>query len=304
MSTHLYRIADHNICIRFLPSERNGVQLIPSLEPFRVDAFPDDDLFFSLTVDDMLPARRGADRERIGTFDTGNGHTIVDLLPDGGYQYIVRDVREKDCCLVQTNKDFSRCFVALRGGYNMRCFGLNNALMLIFAFAGSLRQTLMIHASLVRRDGYGYAFIARSGTGKSTQVSQWLRHIPGCDLMNDDNPIIRIIDGQNYIYGSPWSGKTPCYRNTRARLGAIARIDRAATNSVEQLHTVQAFASLLPACSSMKWDHDVYNAVCDTVTRLVETAGIYTLHCRPDREAALVCAEAVSKTPLPSHLRP
>ena len=100
-----------------------------------------------------------------------------------------------DCCLLQSNKDFSDCRCALNGNYDMRCFGLNNALMLIFAFAGCHKQTLLIHASLVRRNGYGYAFIAKSGTGKSTQVSLWLKHIQGCDLMNDDNPIIRIIDG-------------------------------------------------------------------------------------------------------------
>ena len=91
----------------------------------------------------------------------------------------------------------------------MRSFGLNNALMLIFAFAGSRHDTLLIHASLVRQNGYGYAFIAKSGTGKSTHVSLWLRHLPGCDLMNDDNPIVRIIDGEAYIFGGPWNGKTP-----------------------------------------------------------------------------------------------
>jgi hypothetical protein len=155
--------------------------------------------------------------------------------------------------MLQTNKSFDDCQCALNGNYNMRCFGLNNALMLVFAFAASRRQTLLLHASLVRQNGYGYAFIAKSGTGKSTHVSMWLRHLPGCDLMNDDNPIVRFIDVEPYIYGCPWSGKTPCYRNVRARLGAITRIDRAPHNAIEQLDPIEAFASLLPSCSSMKW---------------------------------------------------
>ena len=167
--------------------------------------------------------------------------------------------------------------------------------MLIYAFAGSLQQTLLIHASLVRQNGYGYAFIAKSGTGKSTQVSMWLRHIPGCDLMNDDNPIVRGIDGEAFIYGSPWSGKTPCYRNVKAKLGAITRIDRAPENSVEKLAPIDAFASLLPSCSSMKWDKAIFANVCDTVAKIVETTGIYTLHCLPNKEAAEVCNKAISK---------
>ena len=59
------------------------------------------------------------------------------------------------------------------------------------------------------------------------------------------NPIVRVIDGKPYIYGSPWSGKTPCYRNIKAELGSISRIDRAKENSVEQMDAIEAFASLL-----------------------------------------------------------
>ena len=177
----------------------------------------------------------------------------------------------------------------------IRAFGLNNALMLIFAFAGSKIETLLLHASLVRQNGYGYAFIAKSGTGKSTQVSMWLRYLSGCDLMNDDNPILRIIDDTPYIYGSPWSGKTPCYRNVKAKLGAITRIDRAQKNYVEKLSPAEAFASILPSCSSMKWDLDIFNNICNTISHLVELSDIYTLHCLPNREAAIVCNQAIRK---------
>jgi hypothetical protein len=36
----------------------------------------------------------------------------------------------------------------------------------------------------------------------------------------------------------------------------------------------------------MKWDSKIYNNICDTVTRVIETTPIYTLHCLPDEEAA------------------
>jgi hypothetical protein len=292
-SIHNFRIAEFNVQIIFKGSGRNGIHLLPSFEPFRVDSLNDEATLFQLTVDDTLKPRPKNTRERIKKFDTGNGDTIVDQLNDGGYQYIIKDINGTDCCLLITNKDFDKCYCALNGNYNMRCFGLNNALMLIFSFAGSRKQTVLIHASLVRQNGYGYAFIAKSGTGKSTQVSMWLRYLPGCDLMNDDNPIIRVIDNKAYIYGSPWSGKTPCYRNVKARLGAITRIDRAEANSVDKLSPVEAFASLLPSCSTMKWDSDIFNNICDTITKLIETTGIYTLHCLPNKEAAEVCNKAI-----------
>lgn len=294
MSINDFRVAEHDIRIIFKDSDKNGMHLLPSFEPFRAKN-DGQNLFFHLTIDDTLRPIPKAQRERIRTFDTGNGDTVVDQTDDGGYQYIIKDLRGHECCLLIANKDFSECHCALNGSYNMRKFGLNNALMLIFAFAGSQQDTLLIHASLVRQNGYGYPFIAKSGTGKSTQVSMWLRHIPGCDLMNDDNPIIRIIDGEAYIFGGPWSGKTPCYRNVKAKLGAITRIGRAEENSIEKLPPVEAFASFLPSCSTMKWDEDIFERICDTVTRIIELTPIYTLHCLPNKEAAILCNKAISR---------
>ena len=293
MLTNLYRIAELPVRISFEDSTENGVSLIPSLEPFRWNG-EEGELFFWMHVDNHLSIISQDKCERIRDVDTGNGITSVDSLQDGGYQFLIRDVTGNACCLLQTDKDFQDCHCALRGNYGMRTFGLNNALMLIFAFAGSQRETLLIHASLVRNEGVGYAFTAKSGTGKSTHVNMWLQNIPNCDLMNDDNPIIRIQNGQAFIYGSPWSGKTPCYRNIKAPLGAITLIERAQSNFVTRNTTIEAFTTLLTACSTMKWDERLYSNICSLITKLIETVPNYTLHCLPNKEAALVCHKAIA----------
>jgi len=286
VSSHYFQIADHNVCIHFKGTTANSMKLLPSFTRFCVDE-PPEDLLFTLTVDDSL--RPAKDRKLVRSFDTGNGDTLVYQLPDGGYQYIIRDIHDRDCCLLIANERFTECQCALNGDWTMRSFGLNDALMLVFAFAGSYHQTLLIHASCIMFNGKGYPFIAESGTGKSTHTSLWLKHIEGAELLNDDNPIVRITDdGQPRIYGSPWSGKTPCYRNRSVLLGAVTRIERAPKNSIEQFGPVHAFASLLPACSSMKWDTKIYDNLCNTVTRIIETTPIYTLYCLPDKEAAEV----------------
>lgn len=267
------------------------MSLLPSFGAFQCQQ-GSDDILLTLIVDDTLqPAEN---RKLVRKFDTGNGDTLVYQLPDGGYQFIIRDVRNRDCCLLIANSDFSLCRCALNGDWVMRSFGLNDALMLVYAFAGAFRNTILVHASTILYNGYGYPFIAESGTGKSTHSSLWLKHIEGCELMNDDNPIVRILDdGLPYIYGSPWSGKTPCYRPVSAKLGAVTRIERATQNSIEAQGPVQAFASLLPACSSMKWDSVIYNHLCDIVSRIIETTPIYTLYCLPDKEAALLCHKTI-----------
>lgn len=292
---HSYCIADWVIDIDFVDENQYiGPQLIPSFLPFVYNNDSGDkDKLFTLTVDNSLRPVPKSERKRIRVFDTGNGDTVVDRLHDGGYQYIIRNTSGYDCALLITNADFSECRCAIAGNENMCCFGLNNALMLIFAFAGSFHDTLLIHASLVRNEGYGYAFIAKSGTGKSTQVANWLRTIPGCDLMNDDNPIIRIHNGQPIIYGSPWSGKTPCYRPVSAPLAAVTQIDRAPTNFVEKLAPIMAFGTFLPSCSAMKWEKGIYSRICDSVTAVVSTTPIYVLHCTADPESAIVCHKTI-----------
>ena len=113
--------------------------------------------------------------------------------------------------------------------------------------------------------------------------------------MNDDNPIVRTVGGETFIYGSPWSGKTPCYRNVKAPLGAITRIDRAKENSIERLSPTQAFASMMPSCSTMKWSKDIFDNVCNNITKIIETTGMYTLHCLPDKDAAVLCHRTISQ---------
>lgn len=295
-TTHFFRIAELHVKLTFKPSPRNSIRLLPSFRVFASEPVPEGDVFFQLDIDDSLRPVPKEQRTLIRDFDTGNGIITVNLLNDGGYQYVIKDTNGYSCALLISDKEFRHCRCALNGNYDMRAYGLNSALMLVFAFGGAREDVLLVHASVVRHRGWGYPFIAKSGTGKSTQVSSWLRFIPGCDLMNDDNPIIRILaDGKPYIYGSPWSGKTPCYRDAKAPLGAVTRIDRASSNSVERLSPVEAFTSFLPSCSSMKWDVDIYDKICDTVIRVVETTPVYTLHCLPDEEAARLCHKTIAR---------
>ena len=292
MESNHFRIANLDITIRFADTSVNSMTLLPSFIPFRQEEEAANPLF-TLTVDDST--RPVKQKSLVKDFDTGNGHTLVYQLEQGGYQYIIRDLNGSNCCLLICNDDFSNCQCALNGNWCMRTFGLNNALMLVFAFAGAAKGALLVHASTIMKGDYGYPFIAESGTGKSTHTSLWLRFIDDCSLMNDDNPVIRIEDGTPYIYGSPWSGKTPCYRNVRALLGAVTRIERAPKNSIERLPVVKAFASVLPSCSTMMWDKSIYDHVCNAVTRIIETTPVYTLHCLPDAEAAQICHQTIAR---------
>lgn len=172
---------------------------------------------------------------------------------------------------------------------------VNNALMLLYTVYTTRRQTLTIHSSVTVCEGKGYAFLGKSGTGKSTHSSLWLKYIPDTWLLNDDNPIVRFEDGQAYIYGSPWSGKTPCYKNEKVPLAGIVRLAQAPHNAISELKGLSAYAAFLPSCSSLKWKRDLEDCLCKTVESVVSNTGVYHLDCLPDEAAARLCHSKIHK---------
>ena len=292
MMTCYYEIGGHSIAVRFV-NEENNDDLIPSFAPFRLQDEPAE-LLFTMLVDDNLDWPQQNDE--IGQFDCGGCNHGVYRTDDGGYLYSIHDSHDVLCSRMQSNADFSQCSVSLYGKtWVQRNYGLNNALMMAYAFASACSATMLMHASVIRQGGKGYLMTAPSGTGKSTHTRLWYDNIPGCDLMNDDNPVVRIVDGQAVVYGSPWSGKTRCYRNIQAPVGGIVRIQQRPENTIRRLNPVEAFCNLLPAMSNMKWDKRVYNGICDGISQLIQLVGVHELGCLPNAEAAILCHDTIAK---------
>ena len=175
-----------------------------------------------------------------------------------------------------------------------RCFSFNNAMMILFAFRTATLGALEFHSSVIVNDGRGYMFLGKSGTGKSTHSRQWLKYIEGSELLNDDNPIVRVLeDGTVRVYGSPWSGKTPCYRQKDVPVGAIVRIRQAPENRIERLDALNSYASLTSSVSGLRVIRSLADGLHGTLTELVAKVPCFILDCLPDREAAEVCHDAV-----------
>ena len=64
-----------------------------------------------------------------------------------------------------------------------------------------------LHASAVCVDGRAYLFSGPSGMGKTTHTRLW-QQIFGekAQVINDDKPALRCLEGIWYAYGTPWCG--------------------------------------------------------------------------------------------------
>lgn len=284
-----YKVAGHGIGVRFV-DDWNDERLLPSFAPFVSDE--PGELLFEMIVDDAF--RFETRGEEVGQFDCGGCNHGVYRLPDGGYQFEISDLKGEICAWLQADSCFATNRVALLAQtWAQRNYGLNNAMMLAYAFSSADKDTLLMHASVVRNAGRGYLCLGKSGTGKSTHTQLWLKHVPGSDLMNDDNPVVRFLEGETRVYGSPWSGKTPCYRNIEAPVGAFIRLEQKPENTIRRERVVGAFASLLPSASNMKWDKRIYDGICNTLSHILPVTPVYVLGCRPDREAAELSSKTV-----------
>lgn len=176
---------------------------------------------------------------------------------------------------------------------------LTHALMIAFMLATCGNGTLLIHASSVLSGGKAYLFQGRSGTGKSTHAALWTKNISGAELLNDDNPVIRFsADGEAMAYGSPWSGKTHCYRNASAPISAFVRIVRAKENTLHRLPPLRAYASLTASVFFMPFLSDELREIRHkTIERLVAAVPCCEMHCLPDADAALTCQRGLSMYP-------
>ncbi len=162
------------------------------------------------------------------------------------------------------------------------------ALWMGFGIQGLQDGKLMLHGSCIVKDGEAVLFLGESGTGKSTHTRLWREHIAQSQLLNDDGPIISVEkDGKVWIYGSPWSGKTPCYRSERYPLKACVRLSQAPTNEIKHLSVLQAYAALHPSCpAAFAYDRVLYDMQSATLGRVLESVPCYHLACLPNAEAA------------------
>jgi len=208
-------------------------------------------------------------------------------------------------CMFHASHDFHEA--TLYAPSSTFTFALNNAAMLLYAFSTASFATLEMHAAVIVRHGMGQLFLGKSGTGKSTHARLWLQAFPSAWLLNDDNPILRLEDetvGENgqsvfrpvvRVYGSPWSGKTPCYKNASAPVAAIVKLSQAPHNEMVTLRLPEAYAYMLSSASGLKIIPEMMDCLYDTISRMIQTIPLYHLDCLPNTAAAELCYSTISK---------
>lgn len=288
VKTNVYEVAGHRFAVM---AEDNLLQKMDQYEPFLVQEDKTEELVFSLKVveESDFPSTEGKTEENLQ--EEGIEKIVIGHVGQQPYFEFWSREQCKGRMLVDANWQ-----EVLLTNPDQTLYALNNAAMLMYAMATSRKKTALFHSSVVEHQGRAYMFLGKSGTGKSTHSQLWIKYIPETQLVNDDNPVVRVNDdGTATVYGSPWSGKTPCYRNVSYPIGGIVKLEQAPENRIRRLKGVEAYAEMVPSISGKRWDKALADGLHETESTLIMQVPVWHLDCLPDEGAARLCYENISK---------
>lgn len=278
-----YQIAGHRIRIEGSDAWIHAVSGLDGFKPFEVESEGEPVARFVLT-DEKAPQLIESQYE--------NGvDGIVDIF--GRY--------EEGYMFVMTPPDGEPLSLWKKDGSNVIHFNgqlmprlVRFALWIAYGLATLPLQTIAIHTSVIQYKGKTVLFLGESGTGKSTHTRLWRENIEGAVLLNDDSPMLRIIDGKPWMFGSPWSGKTPCYKKESYPLAACVRLSQAPHNKIRRLSVTQGYAAIHPSCPpDFAYDDALYDHISNTLGDVLSEVPMYHLECLPDADAARLSCQTI-----------
>ena len=165
-----------------------------------------------------------------------------------------------------------------------------------FEFCSKLLDVegFMLHSSAVAYENKAYLFSAPSGTGKSTHTEIWQK-VFGSDkavIINDDKPAIKLENGDFYVYGTPWSGKSDKNLNIRVPLQGICFIERSEKNYIERISTKDATHLILNQTVRPAYKGKMVNLL-NLLDKLLVKIPVYRLGCNMEDEAAFTSYNAM-----------
>lgn len=273
-------------------NEKDNFSLIPSFKYFYKDinaGIP----YIRVTVGEVDIQEKDKHKDNVRKMDTTNGSVTICRI-NKGFICKVFDKSKRKKCIIKGNMDFTRCRCELFGNDEDKNNALKTALLIIYIYASSFKNRIVIHSSTIKCNNMAFCFLGESGRGKSTQSSLWTKYISGSTILNDDNPILQLNDdGSVKVWGSPWSGKSNYYINDSADMCAMVCLSHGSRNEIKRVLGINAFLDLFSSVSSFPGGSGTYRHLVDCVVKVVDRYPVYEMACLPNKEAATLCYDIV-----------
>ena len=158
-------------------------------------------------------------------------------------------------------------------------FGPAMELLMINYF--TQRTGAIIHGCGIARKNSGFLFVGESGAGKST-LANLLSREKETDVLSDDRTVVRYVDGEFRMYGTPWHGEAKFGSPRGVKLEKIYFLRHSRQNSIRPLIRVQSVLKLLQCSFPPYWDAAGMQLTMELFEQLATCVSCNELAFRPD----------------------
>ncbi len=135
---------------------------------------------------------------------------------------------------------------------------------------------LLLHASGIIWEGEGYCFIGHSGAGKST-LARDLREEHGLTVMGEDQIVLRKLDGQLMVFGTPWHETADMCAYGGVPLKKIFFLNRSASQIVSRVNRSDAVLRLLQTAFYPIYRPEIIGGIMDRLIELSDRVDFFEL---------------------------
>ncbi len=264
------------------------VTLVPSLEPFRVEA-GNPDITIQVERVPHLPSATGRPLFDSGT--TWNLHEAADGLQ---FDFSAATFGDRAFKRLLIDSNFQRGTLQLNrdclDGYPNEVGPMGYPLdELLIMHRLTQENAIELHScGIVRADGTGNLFVGHSGAGKSTTTRLWTDR-ENVEVLSDDRIIVRrdkdASGGSMRMYGTPWHGEAMYASPGSSPLTRIFVLEHGSGNVVTRLSESQAVAELFARSFVPFHRHEYVDSALEFLQELVGAVPVYRYAFEPTEAA-------------------
>ena len=128
---------------------------------------------------------------------------------------------------------------------------------------------VILHAAGVALHGEGVVFAGQSGVGKST-LTGLLMDTPGLTVLGEDQVILRQVEGQFWIFGTPWHVNPDRCSPIGAPLKRIYLLNKTGAEAVARLTPAEGMWRLIQSTFIPLYRKNLIGGILETLSRLCE----------------------------------
>lgn len=217
---------------------------------------------------------------------------LKDYITEGATPDLIITWTEDDIALESTNteNEFPRHYI--------------ETLVILRKISERLPQhhRFLFHGASISYGDKAYLFTAPSGTGKSTHIRLWRKHLGNdVNIVNGDKPFISLRDNHPYIYGTPWAGKERWQRNCSFPLAGICFVQRGLQNSIQSITPEEALPLILKQIY-LPQDPQSLDCTLQLLDELMSSTPLYLLSCDMSEDAVRCSFEAMTGLSYADHI--